>query len=153
MQGIPPVAKENEYSNNLSVKVRYSGIHGETVVPTSVLQGTDFLVTVDVTHPGIGQEYRNLTLSQIFPSGWEVQNPRLTGEANDATSSYTYQDFRDDRVYTHFDLRAGETKRITLKVKATYAGHFYLPSFKAEAMYDASISAGTAGMWVKVVAQ
>ena len=153
MQGIPPVAKENEYSNNLSVKVRYSGIHGQTVVPSSVPQGTDFLVTVDVTHPGIGQEYRNLTLSQVFPSGWEVQNPRLTGEANDATSSYTYQDFRDDRVYTHFDLRAGETKRITLKVKATYAGHFYLPSFKAEAMYDASISAGTAGMWVKVVAQ
>lgn len=152
MQGIPRKAQEREYANNLSVKVRYSGVHSQTVVPTSIAQGTDFVVTVDVTHPGIGEEYKNLTLSQVFPSGWEVQNPRLTGENSEGTTSYTYQDIRDDRVYTHFDLRPGETKHITLKVKTTYAGHFYLPSCKAEAMYDASISAGTAGMWVNVVA-
>lgn len=151
MQGIPAKTQESEYANNLAVKVKYAGVHGEEVNPISIAQGSDFLVTVDVTHPGIGEEYKNLTLSQIFPSGWEVQNPRLTGEVSDATVNYTYQDFRDDRVYTHFNLRAGETKRFTLKVKATYAGRFYLPAYKAEAMYDASISAGTAGMWVKVV--
>lgn len=151
MQGIPARMKEREFSNNLGLKVRYAGTKGEAVAPASIVQGADFLVTVDVTHPGIGAEYKNLTLSQIFPSGWEVQNPRLSGETSETMDNFTYQDFRDDRVYTHFDLRAGETKRFTLKVKATYAGYFYLPGYKVEAMYDAAISAGTAGSWVKVI--
>lgn len=151
MQGIPAVARENAYANNLTLKVRYTGLHGEEVNPASIVQGTDFLVVADVVHPGVGEMYSNITLSQIFPSGWEVQNPRLTGDIDTQSSNFTYQDFRDDRVYTHFNLKAGETKRVTLKVKATYAGHFYLPGFKAEAMYDAAISSGTAGMWINVV--
>lgn len=153
MQGIPARSLEHGYANNLSLKVRYAGVKGEAVDPVSIIQGTDFFVTVDVTHPGIGDDYKNLTLNQVFPSGWEVQNPRLTGESADVATTFTYQDFRDDRVYTHFDLRSGETKRFILKVKATYAGYFYLPSFRAEAMYDASVSAGAPGLWVKVVAK
>lgn len=150
LQGIPQVAQEKEYSNSISLRVRYSGVHGEAVDPTSISQGTDFVITADVVHPGVGGELNNITLSQIFPSGWEVQNPRLTGDVASNAAGITYQDFRDDRVYSHFDLKPGETKRIVLKVKATYAGHFYLPSFKAEAMYDAAISAGSEGKWINV---
>ena len=63
---------------------------------------------------------------------------------------FDYQDVRDDRVYTYFDLRAGETKKFELLLNASYLGHYYLPPVSVEAMYDATINGRTAGRWVEV---
>jgi alpha-2-macroglobulin len=63
----------------------------------------------------------------------------------------TYKDIRDDRVYTYFDLKAGEKKQFTVLLNASYMGTYYLPALQAEAMYDNSIYAGVIGQWVKVV--
>jgi uncharacterized protein YfaS (alpha-2-macroglobulin family) len=62
-----------------------------------------------------------------------------------------YQDIRDDRVYSYFDLRPYETKTFRIYLNATYLGNFFLPPVQAEAMYDASISARQAGEWITVV--
>ena len=58
---------------------------------------------------------------------------------------------RDDRVYTYFDLKAGETKTVEIAANAAYLGRFYLPMITVEAMYDATISARAKGQWVEVV--
>jgi len=63
----------------------------------------------------------------------------------------TYRDIRDDRVYTFFDLRAGETKTFRIMLNAAYLGKFYLPGAFAEAMYDGTINAKSEGTWVEVV--
>jgi len=45
----------------------------------------------------------NIALTEMVPSGWEIQNTRLF-ESNFGIkeSTYDYRDFRDDRVNTYF---------------------------------------------------
>jgi uncharacterized protein YfaS (alpha-2-macroglobulin family) len=74
-------------------------------------------------------------------------------EAALKNSGYTYQDIRDDRVNTYFDLYTNETKTFNLLLNASYAGKYYLPAINVEAMYDKSVFARTKGQWIKVVKQ
>jgi uncharacterized protein YfaS (alpha-2-macroglobulin family) len=89
-----------------------------------------------------------LALSYLAPSGWELQNPRLTMETDTAPADY--QDFRDDRILTYFALKPGETKEFQVKATATYQGKFYLPLVQVEAMYDGTVYARNPGTWVSV---
>jgi hypothetical protein len=110
------------------------------------------MAEVTVTHPGIRKSYENLALSQVFPSGWEINNTRLTGDEAFASSSpFTYQDIRDDRVYTFFNLSARLSVTYRVMLTASYAGKFYLPAVSCEAMYDKSIYVRKKGQPVEVV--
>jgi uncharacterized protein YfaS (alpha-2-macroglobulin family) len=94
--------------------------------------------------------YQQLALRSLLPSGWEVSNERLSADAGNNQASYEYRDFRDDRVYTFFNLRRGESKTFSLRMTATYPGRYYLPSQVSEAMYADDIKAGVKGRWVEV---
>lgn len=61
------------------------------------------------------ERYADLALTHIFPAGWEITSER-------DLSSLTYQDIRDDRVLSYFDLSRGESKEIPVKLTATYKG-------------------------------
>jgi hypothetical protein len=100
------------------------------------------------TQSGTGP-YRQLALSQIFPSGWEIRNARMEGTKTEQ-SEFTYQDIRDDRVYTYFDIGADESKKFRVELNAAYLGRYYLPAVYCEAMYDASVNAAVPGKWIEV---
>jgi alpha-2-macroglobulin len=140
-------------ASNLNMNVQYKTLKGETVNPLSIKQGTDFFAEITIANPGtLGKTYKEMALSQIFPSGWEVLNPRMDrvpGWTN--TSVPRYQDIRDDRVNTFFDLPVGKSHTYRIQLNAAYAGRFWLPTQLCEAMYDNTISAKQAGMWVDVV--
>jgi len=151
-QGIPVVGDATDVENNLKMKVVYKNTKGDEINPEKITQGTNFTVDVSITNPGTKGSYQNLVLNQIFPSGWEIGNARLLDATTvGQTSPATYQDFRDDRVYTYFDINQGETKTFRVMLTATYTGRFYLPSFYSEAMYDNSINARKHGTWIEVV--
>ncbi|SHG86044.1 hypothetical protein SAMN04488109_2176 [Chryseolinea serpens] len=149
--GTPARGTEEEAENNLSVNVAYTDTDGGTIDPAHLEQGTEFIATVTVTNPGMRGPYENLALNQIFPSGWEINNLRLD-EAEDRLKSDkpTYQDIRDDRVYTYFDLKAGQHKTFRVLLTASYGGTYYLPAVSCEAMYDHSIYSRKKGMEVEV---
>jgi hypothetical protein len=65
-------------------------------------------------------------------------------------STFDYQDIRDDRVYTYFDLRMNEQKTFVFYLNASYSGRYYQPPVSCEAMYDFSIRAQKPGRWVSV---
>lgn len=153
-QGTPARGEENEESSNLYMNIRYTDNDGNAIDPTVLDQGTEFIASVTVTNPGTRGVYRNLALNQIFPSGWEINNLRLTGDDQNVRSDKpTYQDIRDDRVYTYFDLPAGAKKNFSVLLTASYAGTYYLPAVSCEAMYDRSIYARKKGQEVQVVKQ
>ncbi|MBK9957007.1 MAG: hypothetical protein IPP11_00150 [Chitinophagaceae bacterium] len=78
----------------------------------------------------------------------------MTGGEGEFKSSYfTYQDIRDDRVYTYFDLKEGEAVTYYVQLNAAYLGRYFMPGTYAAAMYDNNISAGVNGKWVEVVNQ
>jgi uncharacterized protein YfaS (alpha-2-macroglobulin family) len=150
-EGIPKMGDLTSSHSELEVKVDYKGMDNKDLDPSHLEQGTDFYVQVSVTNPGNRGDYAEMALTQIFPSGWEILNTRLDGGENvSGLSIPRYQDIRDDRVNTFFDLKVKETKTFRVYLNSSYLGDFYLPAVYAEAMYDASISARQAGKWVNV---
>jgi uncharacterized protein YfaS (alpha-2-macroglobulin family) len=152
LSGLPPVGRETAASNGLSLDVQYLLPDGSPLDPTRLAQGTDFRAVVKVTNTGARGDYREVALSHVVASGWEIRNDRLDPSRQRATAAFEYQDVRDDRVYTYFDLKAGETKMVEVALNASYLGRFYLPMVTVEAMYDATLNARAKGQWVEVVA-
>lgn len=153
-----PLAGDSLHINNnpamLQMNVSYVTQNGTAVDVTNLPQGTDFVAKVVIKNPGSRGYYTQMALSQIFPSGWEILNARMTGGEGAFKSSYsTYQDIRDDRVYTFFNINAGETLTYYVQLNASYLGHYFMPGTFCEAMYDHSISAGVNGKWVEVKSQ
>jgi len=152
IKGTPAYGDSSSADNYLKLNVSYTGLKGEKINIESLAQGTNFIAVVKVSNPGLLGPCQNMALAQVFPSGWEIINSRMSDLASAATkaSEYTYQDVRDDRVLTYFDLAAGETKTFKCKLMATYQGKFYLPPVLCEAMYYDIINARVPGHWVEV---
>jgi alpha-2-macroglobulin len=153
-EGTPARGNEVEESNNLNLSISYTDTDGKPIDITRLEQGTEFIASVSIQNPGVRGNYQNMALNQIFPSGWEINNLRLDDAASRLTGDVpTYQDIRDDRVYTYFDLNAGQRKNFKVLLTASYSGTFYLPAVSCEAMYDRSVYARNKGQVVEVVKQ
>jgi uncharacterized protein YfaS (alpha-2-macroglobulin family) len=118
-------------------------LDGKKIDPSSIEQGTDFVAEVSVRHPGkYGRRYEQMELHQIFPSGWEIINTRLLNlDSFTGSDAPEYQDIKDDRVYTYYNLNSGQTKTFRFLLNASYLGRFYLPTVYSQAMYDNTINA------------
>lgn len=151
--GVPVMKNQESYASNLNLTVRYFDMKDRAIDPAQLKQGTDFYAEVVVAHPGVRMNYTEMALQQLFPSGWEIMNSRLDAvkSAKLKPEGVRYQDIRDDRVYSYFDLDKGQKKSFRVLLHAAYTGIFYLPSVQCEAMYDHSIQARSSGQWVKVV--
>ena len=152
LQGTPLIGDTITNSSSLTQKVKFTNLDGEAVDPSQIEQGSDFVAEITIGNPGLRGDYKEMALNQVFPSGWEIRNTRMDDESfAEPTARFDYQDVRDDRIYTYFDLRANKSKTFRVQLNASYAGRFYLPAISTYAMYDETINARTAGMWVNVV--
>ena len=135
-------------SDNLRMDIRYANLNGTPLSVNDIIQGTDFMAITSISNISGTSDYTNLALTHIIPSGWEIYNERIIASetenavadgSDQSVSKYSYQDIRDDRVLTYFNLRRGETKVFTVRLQATYAGNFILPAVQCEAMYDVNV--------------
>jgi len=115
-------------------------------------QGTDFIAAVTVKTTANKRHLRDIALTQVFPSGWEILNERMLEASGQSftNSPSDYRDLRDDRIMTYFNLNGSATATFYVRLNAAYLGRFYLPANAVELMY-ASMNARTQGMWVEVV--
>lgn len=151
ISGKPIEGKEERIASNLRMEIKYMDANHNPIDVSKLKMGTDFIADVTIINPGTRGRYQEMALTQIFPSGWEILNPRMS-DANDASGAApTYQDIRDDRVMSYFDLGTGDRIRFKIRLNATYQGRFYMPAVKCNAMYDESIIAIEPGKWVEVV--
>ncbi|MEJ1241304.1 MG2 domain-containing protein [Chryseolinea sp. T2] len=150
-QGTPARGAEEEAESNLHLTVSYEDSEGNPVDPSKLEQGQEFVATLSVMNPGQRGSYKNLALTTIFPSGWEIGNARLDEVSYELSGDKPdYQDIRDDRVNTFFDLSAGQRKTFKLYLTAAYAGSYYHPALSCEAMYDRSVFARKKGFVAEV---
>lgn len=150
-RGVPMAGDEREEAKNINLSVAYKAKDGTPLSVDQLAQGQDFIAEVTVHNPGLRGDYEELALTQIFPSGWEIINTRLDGTGQYVQQDKPeYQDLRDDRVHTYFDLKAHEKKVFKILLNASYQGQYYLPAVSVEAMYDHAIHAHTQGKWVQV---
>ena len=136
---------------SMRMSVSYLDLTGKPIDVKSLKQGAEFTAVVTIRN-SIEQTLTDLALVQIFPSGWEIFNERIidSGTSN-ASANYNYQDIRDDRVLTYFNLGAGKSKTFRIRLQAAYKGRFYLPATSCQAMYAPSEQARNKGMWVEVM--
>ena len=141
--------KSPAVSDGMNLYVRYVDDRGYSVDVSSLKQGTEFYAEVIVQNIS-GQYLTDLALTHIFASGWEIFNNRLFDQAANNDQLFTYQDIRDDRVLTYFNLRSGYSTTFRVKLQAAYCGRFYLPAVNCDAMYSPDIRSRTTGQWVEV---
>lgn len=150
-RGQPAIGNQSAAASNLSMEVVFKDMDGNVLNPASITQGKDFKAEVTITNPGLLGEYKDLALSMVMPSGWEIHNTRLDNNLSGNYTTPRYQDIRDDRVYNYFELNGKQQAKFVVLLNASYQGKFYLPGFSCESMYKGSIYARQAGMWVNVV--
>jgi alpha-2-macroglobulin len=152
LTGIPAAGDQVSSENDLRMSIRYLDLEGKEIYVDRLPQGKDIVAEVTVQHPGIRSDYEEMALTQIFPSGWEIRNTRMETADNIVIQDKPeYEDIRDDRVYTYFDIKANQKKVFRIQLNATYLGKFYLPTIYCEAMYDNEVNAKKAGRWIEVV--
>ncbi len=152
--GIPVEYNNQPVNNGLLLDIYYSDINGNPIDVTNIARGTDFKVTVNIKHHGTRDDYKEMALNMVFPSGWQIVNTRVSNDAIGVNNSgYTYQDIRDDRIYTYFNLDKNETKTYVFLLNATFAGKYYMPAIYCAPMYDESVKAIKPGQWVNVLAK
>jgi len=160
-RGTPALGQEKAMAKGLSLGLRYLGMDGKTVDPAAAQSGADFVVEATVQNRS-GQNLKNLALTQLLPSGWEIANFRVGAELPKPAKEeeegarpeappplYDYQDVRDDRVLTYFSIAAKEAKVFKLYVNKSYEGSFYLPPSSVSAMYDERFQALVPGRWLQ----
>ena len=148
--GILPVGQEKVIQSKLKAIIDYKNREGKIINPNQLTQGTDFVAEVTITN-STNTKVKDIALSEIFPSGWEVVNTRFTDFGSFKANSVTHTDIRDDRVNFYFDLKPNESKTMTILLNASYLGKYYLPGIQCGAMYDNSYLVRTQGKWVEVI--
>ena len=131
----------------------YFDMKNNRITVDELPQGKDFIAEITVSNPGLRGTLKELALVHIVPSGWEIHNSRMDDYQSNTSSFFTYQDVRDDRLYTYFDLKANQKKTFRVQLNSSYLGRFYHPGISVEAMYDNSIYARTRGNWIRVVSK
>ena len=130
-------------SSNLGIKVDYYNATKKQAGIAGMRLGDDIIINVTVSNPS-ALEVSDLALNLKMPAGWELINPRLyETESNKNKNNFVYQDFKDDRVYTFFNLRAGGNESYSFKAKAAFTGDFYMPAVSCEHMYKGTVYART----------
>ncbi|HZL76886.1 MAG TPA: hypothetical protein VFB97_04230, partial [Bacteroidales bacterium] len=152
-KGIPMVSDIAREDKGLIMKIDYMDMGLKPVDQKNLKQGSDFMMVVKVTNNTFTM-VDNIALTEMVPSGWEIQNTRLfEADYGIKESAYDYRDFRDDRVNTYFSLTQGQTKTFVLILNAAYKGEFYQPALWCEAMYIANCYSRYPGNPVKVTGQ
>lgn len=151
-EGIPLEDMVRTGQNGLELTRNFYEDQGNPVPLKSISQGDQFWVRYRIRSTA-SQPLKELALSSVFPSGWEIINTRMEQGSlppwvsNISVSDGKYMDIRDDRVNWFFDLDSNAEANFIIKCNATFAGTFRLPPVTVEAMYSpdyfARIESGT----------
>lgn len=115
--------------------------NGEQIELNDIMQGDQFWIHYNVNSVH-GEELNEVALSSLFPSGWEIINPRMEGlkppqwVSNLEPTDGKYMDIRDDRVNWFFDLNSSGSANFMIKCSATFTGKFHYPPVTVETMYS-----------------
>ena len=152
--GVPLKSSLADENKNVNLTVKWYNDEGQTIDPSELKQGTTFWGHFHIEKNSAVPAIEEMALTQVLPSGWEVENTRLLNESLPSWASSLqlnkeeYLDIRDDRVMWFFDLY--NQLDFIVKLNAVTVGEFDLPATITEAMYNDNYKAVKTGKTVKV---
>jgi len=137
-KGLPVEGREPPLSEGILLAVEYRDSGNRVINPANLKLGEDMEIAVRIANT-FSIPVEEIALIVPLPSSWEIVNTRVGG--NSPAPGFRYQDIRDDRVMTYFNLNRGEERTIRFRVNKAYEGSYFRPAIHAYAMYDESIRA------------
>lgn len=149
-EGVPAGGNVPDEDAGLVVRRTYLSRDGQ---PLSRFRQNDLVVVKLTLSSQNGLPVKNIVLTDLLPAGFEVENPRLTGDQSTSgaqtqagngrsmswmkgASPVDHFDIRDDRVNYYLSLTGSETKTIYYMVRAVTKGRFVVGHASADAMYN-----------------
>jgi uncharacterized protein YfaS (alpha-2-macroglobulin family) len=156
--GVPLREGASTEYRGIHMSIRWRNDDGADIDPTTIKQGEYFYLHISVKSTS-NRNLKDIALMQIVPAGWEIVNPRISG--NEApgwirnvrnNSDVEHTEIRDDRIMWFFDFNRYYAKEFNffLRLYAAMPGTYYLPPTICEAMYDIEYRARIAGREVQV---
>ena len=148
----------DDYSKGFTIDRKFYDNNGNSIDETNLNSGDTFWleITINPTRENT-LNIENIALTQILPSGWEIENLRITNSkppkwVDDIQSKTTisYTDIRDDRIMWFFNKNKNSDYKFFVKLNAVTKGEFDFPGTQLEAMYDNDYIAFKNGKRVKV---
>jgi hypothetical protein len=133
-----------ERDSHISVRRSYFDYRsGSEITNNTFTQGQ--MVSCKITLKGRESSADNVVITDLLPSGFEIDNPRLaeTSQLSDrykGTMNLQYMDVRDDRMILFTGAKRLTTQTFYYLIRVVNKGTFVLPVVGAEAMYDPEIS-------------
>jgi len=140
-EGIPIKDIIKTEHKGITIKRKFYNEQGYPVSVDHRKQGDDFWVVYTVSSI-FNEDIEELALSSIFPSGWEIINPRVSTTAPPPwiqkmnISKADFMDIRDDRINWFFNLKRNQKVTFALKLNPTFNGRYHLPPVVCESMYS-----------------
>ncbi|GAB6037383.1 alpha-2-macroglobulin [Fundidesulfovibrio butyratiphilus] len=145
-RGIPAPSAFKPESRGLEIQRVFLDRDGKPLDPANLVQGQGVVIKTSVR--SVSGPVRHVAVSQLLPTGLEVENPRLAStdrlpwmEAAPAATAYV--DMRADRVNAFLDLRKDAWADLYTLCRAVIPGRYALPPAQAEAMYYPELRADT----------
>ncbi len=155
--GVPLVDQTEDMDQNIRVDVNWYNEEGDRIDMASVKQGDVFYGKYTVSNISVVPQIDEVALVQLIPSGWEIENTRLSGEVlpdwlkSSGTGREEYLDIRDDRIMWFFDLDKKKMEFV-VKINAITEGSYVMPGTVCEAMYNSDFQSTKASRKVEVTA-
>lgn len=161
-EGIPINYTQADESKNIKIERKFYADNGEEIDVKSLTKGSTFYMELKVLPADDVSGYfylDNIALTQIIPSGWEIENTRLLKITppqwlveKTANNNLEYEDIRDDRVNFFFDFNNYDKRgqSFFIKLNSVTKGKYTLPGAKAEGMYNNEYRAYLNGFDVEV---
>ncbi len=138
-----------EHSQSMGIQLQTWGFNSGSNSIRNCKAGEEVALRVSVSNTS-KRDLKNLVLAIPIGTCLEFTNERVGNESY-SDSSFTYQDIRDDIIYTYFDLDKDQERDFTFHVTAACSGNFTVPAIYAESMYDDSIRAVVPGFKVQML--
>ena len=155
--GVPLKDQSTEQNKNISLRVDWFDEDGRDIDINNIKQGSTFYGRFNVKNESVIPIIEEVALVQLLPSGWEIENTRLSNEIMPSwmeswsTGNEEYLDIRDDRIMWFFDLTKVGSFDFVMKVNAITAGTYQFPGTRCEAMYNNDFVATKAAQTVQVI--
>lgn len=143
-EGVKKTLQTQNSDKEIAIRRTYLTRKGAEINNYTFNQGD--LIVCKIELKGGQRSAERLVISDLVPSGFEIENPRLTPSADlswvaSAANKFTpeYMDVRDDRVILFTNVQAKETKTYYYLIRVVNMGKFMLPAITAESMYEPEV--------------